>query len=64
VFVEAIMLVTLAGVLLLAWLLGMVGLYRAGDLVHLLLLVGLLLLMLGFLRARDDAATRSRNARR
>jgi hypothetical protein len=35
------------------WLLGMLGFYEAGELVHVLLLVGLLMLLLGFLKARD-----------
>jgi hypothetical protein len=42
-------------VLLMAWLLGVVGLYRLGPSVHILLLVGLMLLLLGFLKARDAA---------
>jgi hypothetical protein len=50
-----------AFVLLLAWLLGVVGLYRIGDLVHVLLLVGLILLLLGALEARDAAVTRGRD---
>jgi hypothetical protein len=32
--------------------------YQVGSLVHVLLLVGLLLLLLGFLKARDRAAQR------
>lgn len=40
------------------WLLGVAGLYSVGDAVHVLLLVGLMLLMLGFLRARDAAVRR------
>ncbi len=44
--------------LLLAWLLGVIGLYRVGDLVHALLLVGLMLLLLAFVTARDAAAGR------
>jgi hypothetical protein len=46
-------------VLLIAWLLGVLGLYRVGDLVHVLLLVGLMLLLLAFLRARDAAVRRA-----
>jgi len=45
--------------LLIAWLLGIVGGYNIGSLVHVLLLVGLMLLLLGVLKARD-AATRTR----
>ena len=33
----------------------MVGVYRVGDLVHVLLLAGLMLLLLAMLRARDAA---------
>ena len=50
------MLLKIALVLLIAWLLGVLGLYRIGDLVHVLLLVGLMLLLLGALKARDAAA--------
>jgi hypothetical protein len=42
-------------VLLVVWLLGILGVYRGGTLVHVLLLVGLMLLLLGFLKARDTA---------
>jgi Family of unknown function (DUF5670) len=49
------MLLKIAFVLLIAWLLGVVGLYRIGDLVHVLLLVGLMLLLLAALKARDAA---------
>ena len=55
------MLLKIAFVLLIAWLLGVLGLYRIGDLVHVLLLVGLMLLLLGALRARDAAAARGRD---
>ena len=44
--------------LLSLWLVGMVGVYNAGNLVHVPLLVGLMLLLLAFLRARDAAARR------
>lgn len=53
------MLFSIALVLLGAWLLGVVGVYNVGDLVHMLLLVGLMLLMLAFLRARDEAVRRA-----
>ena len=56
------MLLSSAVVLLIAWLLGVLGLYRIGDLVHVLLLVGLMLLLLGALKARDAAAARGRDA--
>ncbi|MGH9371773.1 MAG: DUF5670 family protein [Vicinamibacterales bacterium] len=52
------MLLKIAFVLLIAWLLGVLGVYQVGDLVHVLLLVGLMLLLLAFLRARDAAARR------
>ena len=53
------MLFKVAFVLLLLWLLGMAGLYQVGDLLHLLLLVGLLLLMMAFIKARDAALRRA-----
>jgi hypothetical protein len=53
------MLFKVAFVLWIAWLLGVLGLYRVGDLVHLLLLVGLMLLLLAFLRAREVAVRRA-----
>jgi hypothetical protein len=49
------MLFKIAFILLVVWLLGMVGVYTIGDLVHVLLLGGLMLLLLAFLRARDVA---------
>jgi hypothetical protein len=49
-------------VLLIAWLVGILGLFQAGDLVHILLLVGLMLLMLGLLKGRDAAAAGRRIA--
>ena len=55
------MLLKIAFVLLLVWLLGALGLYRIGDLVHVLLLVGLMLFLLGALKARDAAAARGRD---
>ena len=55
------MLLKIAFVLLIAWLLGVLGLYRIGDLVHGLLLVGLMLLLLGALKARDAGAVRGRD---
>lgn len=51
------MLVKAALLLLLAWFLGVIGLYDVGSLVHVLLLVGLLVLMLAVLKARDSAAS-------
>ena len=49
------MLFKAAIVLLAIWLLGMVGVYPAGDFVHVFLLVGPMLLLLAMLRARDAA---------
>lgn len=49
-----------AFVLLIAWLLGVLGLYRIGDVVHMFLLVGGMLLLLATARARDAAAARQR----
>ena len=43
--------------LLFIWLLGVVGVYDVGRLVHVPLLVGLMLLLLAFLKARDAAAS-------
>lgn len=53
------MLFKIALVLLSSWLVGVVGVYDVGDLVHVLLLVGLMLLLLACLRARDAAARRA-----
>jgi Family of unknown function (DUF5670) len=53
------MLFKIAFALLAIWVLGVIGLYSAGDLVHVLLLVGLMLLLLAFLKARDAAARRA-----
>ena len=52
------MLFTTALVLLAAWFLGVLGAYNAGTLVHVLLLMGLFLLLIGFLKARDAALRR------
>lgn len=41
--------------LLFAWLLGVLGVYTLGELVHVLLLVGLMLLLLAFLKARETS---------
>ena len=53
------MLFKAAFILLAIWLLGrlldMVGVYRVGDLAHVFLLVGLMLLLLAMLKARDAA---------
>jgi hypothetical protein len=54
---------TIALVLLAVWMLGVVGVYRAGDGLHVLLLVGLMLLLVAFLKARDAAARGAINRR-
>jgi hypothetical protein len=54
------MLIKLALVLLVAWVLGIVGVYQMGDLVHLLLLAALMILLLGIARARDAAMAKER----
>jgi hypothetical protein len=46
-----------------AWLVGVLGLDDVGDLVHVLLLVGLMMLLLGTLKARDAAAHRDTESR-
>jgi hypothetical protein len=51
------MLLKIAFVLLIAWLVGVLGLNRIGDLVHVVLMVGLMLLLL----ARDAAVARGRD---
>jgi len=53
------MLFTISLVLLTIWLLGVVGVYGVGEIVHVLLLVGLLLLMVAFLKAREAAVRRA-----
>ena len=58
------MVLKVALMLLLAWFLGVIGLYDIGDLVHVFLLVGLMLLMLGSLRARDAAAAAARGSKK
>jgi hypothetical protein len=52
------MLIKLAVVLLTAWMIGVLGVYRAGSLVHILLLIGLMLLLLGFPKVGDAAVRR------
>jgi hypothetical protein len=57
------MLVKVGFVLLVAWLVGLLGVYDVGALVHVPLLVGLMLLMLGALKAREAAVARERGSR-
>ena len=54
------MLLKVALLLLLAWLVSVVGIYEAGELVHVLLLGGLLLLLLAVIKGRDAASTHAR----
>ena len=55
------MLVKIALGLLAAWVVGVLGVYNVGDTVHVLLLVGLMLLLLAFMKARDAAMAVSRH---
>ena len=57
------MLLKAALLILAVWLVGALGLYEAGTLVHGLLLVGLMLLLLGALKARDAAKRQSTDSR-
>lgn len=53
------MVIKLALAVLATWLVGILFFSSAGDAVHVLLLVGLALLLLGFLRTRDEAMRRA-----
>jgi hypothetical protein len=57
------MLIKFALVLLVTWLVGVLFFSNAGDAVHVLLLAGLTLLLLGFLRAREEAMRRALHSR-
>ena len=46
------MLYTIAVILLVAWLLGIVGVYTVGAFVHVLLVVAIALFLMGFLGGR------------
>jgi len=48
-----IMLYTLAVILLIAWLLGLVGTYTIGAFVHVLLVIAIVLFILGLLSGRS-----------
>ena len=50
------MLYTIAVVLLIAWLLGIVGTYTIGAFVHVLLIVALVLFIVGLLSGRRSLA--------
>jgi len=54
------MLLKAALLVLAIWLIGVLVPNDAGGLVHVLLLVGLMMLLLGALKARDAAANRDR----
>jgi len=55
------MLFKAAFALLAIWVLGMVGVYSVGEVAHLFLLVGLMLLLLAVLKGRDAALRPPRN---
>ncbi len=50
------MLYTIAVLLLIAWLLGIVGMYTIGAFVHVLLVVALVLFVVGLLNGRRSVA--------
>jgi Family of unknown function (DUF5670) len=50
------MLYTIAVILLIAWLLGVVGTFAIGSFVHVLLVVALVLFVVGLLRGRRSPA--------
>jgi hypothetical protein len=50
------MLYTLAVILLIAWLLGLVGTYTIGPFVHALLVIGIVLFLVGLLGGRRSLA--------
>ena len=54
------MLLKVALLLLLTWLVSVLGIYEVGEVVHVLLLGGLLLLLLAVIKGRDAAATHAR----
>ena len=49
---EVVMLPTLAVILLIAWLLGMVGTYTIGVFVHVLLVIAIVLILVNFISGR------------
>lgn len=55
------MLLKFALVLMAVWLVGVLGAYDIGDAVHIFLLAGGMLLLLGFVRARDAAIAATRH---
>jgi uncharacterized membrane protein YtjA (UPF0391 family) len=50
------MLYTLAVILLIAWLLGIVGTYTVGSIVHVLLVIAIVLFLVGLLNGRRSLA--------
>ena len=50
------MLYTLAVILLIAWLLGVVGTYTVGAFIHVLLVVAIVLFLVGLLSGRSTIA--------
>jgi uncharacterized membrane protein YtjA (UPF0391 family) len=46
------MLFTLAVILLIAWLLGLVGMYTIGSIVHVLLVIAVVLFLVGLISGR------------
>ena len=46
------MLITLAVILLVAWLLGIVGVYTAGAFIHVLLVIAVVLFLVGIVSGR------------
>jgi len=46
------MLIPFAGILVVAWLLGMVGVYTVGAFVHVLLVIAVVLFLVGILSGR------------
>jgi hypothetical protein len=56
------MLLKLGAVLLVVWLVGLVFFVDLGDVRHLPLLLGLMLVFLGFLKARDAAMAAARES--
>src|SRR5688572_11586345 len=57
-YLEASMLFTIALALLVVWGLGIAGVYAVGQIVHVLLLIGLMLLLLSFAKAHETATRR------
>lgn len=57
---DASMLLTISVVLLGTWVLGLLQLFPLGDFLHVLLLAGLMLLLLAWLKARDAAQAHRR----